>query len=62
MSKTVKARVLAACAYGQPDQLAEVPEDQVKSLEAAGKIDTHKDAVAFAEKEAKAKAKASEQE
>ncbi len=62
MSKTIKARVLVQCAYGLPDQVAEVPEDEASALEAAGKIDTNKVAVAFAEKEAKAKAKAQPEE
>lgn len=46
--KTVKARVLSACHYGQPNDVAEVPADQVKAAEADGLIDTNKDAVKYA--------------
>lgn len=46
--KTVKARVLTACAYGQPNDVAEVPADQVKAAEKDGLIDTDKAAVAYA--------------
>lgn len=46
--KTVKARVLTACAYGQPNDVADVPADQVKAAEADGLIDTNKAAVAYA--------------
>ena len=47
-TKAVKARVLTACAYGQPNDVAEVPADQVKAAEKDGLIDTDKAAVAYA--------------
>ena len=47
-TKTVKARVLTACAYGQPNDVAEIPADQVKAAEKDGLIDTDKAAVAYA--------------
>jgi hypothetical protein len=47
--KLVKARVLMACEYGEPDDLVEIESSTAKQVEAAGKIDTHKDAVAYAE-------------
>lgn len=47
-TRTVKARVLAACAYGQPNDLAEIPADQAKAAEKEGLIDTDKAAVAYA--------------
>lgn len=46
--KTIKARVLTACAYGQPNDVAEIPADQVKAAEKDGLIDTDKAAVAYA--------------
>jgi hypothetical protein len=46
--KTVKARVLTVCAYGQPNDLAEVPTDLVKAAEKDGLIDTDKAAVKYA--------------
>lgn len=55
-SKTVKARVLVGCAYGNPNDLAEVDSDEVKAAEANGWIDTDKAAVAYAAKAAKAAA------
>lgn len=47
-AKTVKARVLVCCAYGNPNDLAEVNADEVKAAEANGWIDTSKAAVAYA--------------
>lgn len=52
--KTVKARVLKSCAYGECNDLAEVDADDVKAAEATGLIDTSKAAVAYATKLAKA--------
>jgi hypothetical protein len=49
-SKTVKARVLTACAFGNPNDVAEVDAEDVKGAEASGQIDTSKAAVAYAEK------------
>jgi hypothetical protein len=46
--KTVKARVLSSCAYGQPNDVADVPADQIKAAEADGLIDTNKAAVQYA--------------
>lgn len=47
-AKAVKARVLTACAYGQPNDVAEIPADQVKAAEKDGLVDTDKAAVAYA--------------
>jgi len=49
-AKTVKARVLVGCAYGQPDDVAEIDADHAKDAQAQGLIDTDKAAVAYAVK------------
>lgn len=46
-AEMVKGRVLRACVYGQCDDVVEIPQSQVASLH--GIIDTHPDAVAYAE-------------
>lgn len=46
--KKVKARVLANCAYGEANDLAEIDADEAKAAEADGLIDTNKAAVAYA--------------
>jgi hypothetical protein len=46
--KTVKARVLAPCCWGQPNDVAEIPADQAKAAEKEGMVDTDKAAVAYA--------------
>lgn len=46
--KTVPARVLRLCAWGQPNDVAEVPEDQIDAAAADGEVDPHPDAVAYA--------------
>lgn len=48
--KQVKARVLMACIYGEADDLVEIGELEAKQAQAAGQVDTHKDAVAYAAK------------
>jgi hypothetical protein len=47
-AKPVKARVLTSCAYGQPNDVVELPADQAKAAEAEGLLDTNKAAVAYA--------------
>ena len=47
-AKVVKARVLTACAYGQANDLAELPADVAKQAEKEGLVDTDKAAVAYA--------------
>lgn len=44
----VPARVLAACAYGKPDDVAEIPADEIEGAKANGQVDDHPDAVAYA--------------
>jgi hypothetical protein len=46
--KTVKARVLVSCPHGEPDDLVEIGEAEAKKAQAAGQVDTHKEAVAYA--------------
>jgi hypothetical protein len=46
--RPVKARLLQACAHGQANDLVTLPEAEAKTLEAAGILDTHKAAVAYA--------------
>lgn len=47
--KKVKARVLVDCAFGKPNDVAEVEDGQVRQAEAEGLIDTEKSAVSFAQ-------------
>lgn len=46
--KTVKARVLMSCTYGEPDDLVEIDEVEAKQAQTSGQVDTHKEAVAYA--------------
>lgn len=46
--RTVKARVLSACAHGNANDLIELSESVAKQAEKAGLIDTGKEAVAYA--------------
>lgn len=46
--KTQKVRVLTACEFGQPNDVAELPADQVKVAEEQGLVDSNKEAVAYA--------------
>lgn len=46
--KTQKVRVLTACEFGQPNDVAELPADQVKAAEEQGLVDSNKEAVAYA--------------
>ena len=48
-TETTKARVLVAGAYGQPDAVVELTPEQLKQAQAAGQVDPHPDAVAYAE-------------
>jgi len=54
--KNVKVRVLVACAYGQPDDVAELPAAVAKAAVADGLVDADKAAVAFAQSLKPAKA------
>jgi hypothetical protein len=47
-TKTVKARVLADCCWGKPNDVADIPADQAKAAEKEGIVDTDKAAVAYA--------------
>lgn len=44
-----KARVLLDCAYGKVDDVIEILPDDLLGAEASGHVDTHPDAVAYAE-------------
>lgn len=44
----VLARVLVQCSWGSPDDVVEIPADQVEGAAASGQVDTHPDAVAYA--------------
>lgn len=46
--RPVKARLLQDCQHGKANDLVALPEAEAKALEAAGVLDTHKAAVAFA--------------
>ena len=37
-----------SCIYGEPDDLVEIGEAEAKQAQAAGQVDTHKEAVAYA--------------
>lgn len=45
----VKARVLVTGTYGAADDVIELAADDVAAAEASGQVDTHPDAVAYAE-------------
>ena len=45
---TVKARVLASCSLGKPDDVVELSASEAKLLQQDGLVDTDKAAVAFA--------------
>lgn len=47
-AKTVKARVLAQCEHGQPDDVVELPAAVAKAAEKDGLVDSNKEAVAYA--------------
>ena len=46
--KTVKARLLVDSDLGKANDVADVPTDQLKQLEADGSVDSNKAAVAYA--------------
>jgi hypothetical protein len=46
--RSTKARLLQDCEHGQANDLVTLPEAEAKALEAAGVLDTHKAAVAYA--------------
>lgn len=47
--RTKKARVLVDGAYGKVNQVVELTDAQAKAGEAAGQVDSHPDAVKYAE-------------
>lgn len=47
-TKTVKVRVLTACEYGEPNDLADIPTEALKQAEKDGKVDSNKAAIAYA--------------
>lgn len=47
-AKTIKARVLTACAHGEANDLVELDEDAAKAAEKDGLVDTNKAAVKYA--------------
>lgn len=49
-ARTVKARVLMACAYGEPNDVVELDEPTAKQAEKDGLVDADKAAVAYAAK------------
>lgn len=51
-AKTTPARVLQACSLGKPDEVVDVPNDELKGLEAEGLVDSNKAAVAYARNQA----------
>jgi len=46
--RPTKARLLQDCDLGRANDLVTLPEGEAKALEAAGVLDTHKTAVAYA--------------
>lgn len=46
---TVKGRVLVDGTWGKVNQVIEILADQVEQAERSGQVDTHPDAVAYAE-------------
>lgn len=46
--RPTKARLLQDCEHGKANDLVTLPEGEAKALQAAGVLDTHKDAVAYA--------------
>lgn len=46
---SVKARVLMDGLYGRVDDVVEIPAAELQQAEASGQVDTHPDAVAYAE-------------
>lgn len=47
-SKTIKVRVLVACAHGEPDDVVSLPIDVAKLAEEGGQVDSNKAAVDYA--------------
>jgi len=48
-AEKTKARVLLDCAYGKVDEVIEIESADLAVAEASGQVDTHPDAVAYAE-------------
>lgn len=44
-----KARVLLDCSYGKVDEVIEIEAAELYVAESSGQVDTHPDAVAYAE-------------
>lgn len=49
--KAVKARVLVDCAHGKPGAVVSLPAAEAQAAQNAGQVDTHKSAVAYAERQ-----------
>lgn len=47
-AQPVAVRVLSACQYGKPDDVVEIPADEIDGAKASGQVDDHPDAVAYA--------------
>lgn len=47
--ETVKARVLRDCQFGHADDVADIPVEHIEIAVASGAVDSHPDAVAYAE-------------
>jgi len=48
-AEKTKARVLVDCAYGKVDDVIEIDAADLAVAQASGQVDTHPDAVAYAE-------------
>lgn len=48
-AEKTKARVLLDCSYGKVDEVIEIETADLAVAEASGHVDTHPDAVAYAE-------------
>lgn len=46
--KPVQARVLVRCAFGEVDDVVQLPAAEIQAGKDAGELDTHPDAVAYA--------------
>ena len=49
VAEKTKARVLLDCAYGKVDEVIEIAAEDLAAAVASGHVDTHPDAVAYAE-------------
>ena len=49
VAEKTKARVLLDCSYGKVDEVIEIAAEDLAVAESSGHVDTHPDAVAYAE-------------